>query len=124
MPCVILYVGHGEARGALYRQGLLPDIFEAKNSNSPFSKYDANDTRGSLTALPVLMKVAEILKSSKYFLYALMFCKSPTKDFFICFKNTYLSMGVGETITEIGSPNQMESTENMLSTRRSIYSTT
>ena len=87
---MILYVGHSEARGALYRQGLLPGIFEAKNSNSPFSKYDANDTRGTLTALPVLKQVVEILKSSKYFIFALIFHKSATKVFFICFKKTLI----------------------------------
>ena len=102
MPCVILYVGHGEARGALYRQGLLPGIFEAKIQTHLFQSHASKDTRGSLTAWPVLMKVVEILKSSKYFLYATMFRKSATKDFFLCFKNTYLSLVVGKTITQIG----------------------
>ena len=96
---MILYVGHGEARGALYRQGLLPGIFEAKIQTHLFQSHASKDIRGSLTAWPFLMKVVEILKSSKYFLYAPMFRKSATKDFFLCFKNTYLSLVVGKTIT-------------------------
>ena len=87
---MILYVGHGEARGALYRQGLLPGIFEAKIQTHLFPSHASKDTRGSLTALPVLMKVVEILKSSKYFIFALIFHKSATKVFFICFKKTLI----------------------------------
>ena len=55
-----------------------------------FPSHDANNTWGSLTALPVLMKVVEILKSSKYFIFALIFHKNATKVFFIYFKKTLI----------------------------------